>query len=204
MIFRIDLKIIALIIILYFTNQIRLYSIIMVFAILHELSHLFMGMVLKMKVRAFTIMPFGLYIEFKSPIKDNNYIKQEISNILIALAGPVFNLMMIYITHYLKINPELKKIIVNSNLSLFLFNLLPIFPLDGGRIVKSALRIFLNKKLAIIYTNRICKITLFILTFLFSILVYYYKNLMLLFIIIYLWYIVLKQIPLGTGSFLGF
>ena len=51
MIFRIDLKIFLILILFYFTNQIEVYTLIMIFAILHELSHLIAGLILKMKVK---------------------------------------------------------------------------------------------------------------------------------------------------------
>ena len=38
--FRIDLKIFAFLILFYFTRQIEIYALIMLFAIIHELSHL--------------------------------------------------------------------------------------------------------------------------------------------------------------------
>ena len=51
MVFRIDLKIFVLAIILYFTKQIKIYIIIMLFGLLHELSHLFMGLILNLRVK---------------------------------------------------------------------------------------------------------------------------------------------------------
>ena len=64
MIFRIDLKIIFFLILFYFTKQIKIYSLIMCFAIAHELSHLLAGIILKMKVRNITLMPLGLSAQF--------------------------------------------------------------------------------------------------------------------------------------------
>ena len=64
MIFRIDLKIIFFLILFYFTKQIKIYRLIMFFAIAHELSHLLAGIILKMKVRNITLMPLGLSAQF--------------------------------------------------------------------------------------------------------------------------------------------
>ena len=64
MVFRIDLKIIFFLILFYFTKQIKIYSLIMFFAIAHELSHLFAGIILKMKVSNITLMPLGLSVQF--------------------------------------------------------------------------------------------------------------------------------------------
>lgn len=44
--FKIDLKIFVFLVLLYFTKQIEIYALIMVFAIIHELAHLVMGIIL--------------------------------------------------------------------------------------------------------------------------------------------------------------
>ena len=135
-------------------------------------------------------MPFGISIKFyrKAKYYEKEEKKFEIIKIIIALAGPFANIFIIIFTKLLSINDE---IITYSNLLIALFNLLPIYPLDGGRILKSLL--VLNKKDAESYINKISNIFLFITTFLFSILIYYLKNIAILFILAYLWYIVLKE-----------
>ena len=81
MIFRIDLKIFIFLIILYFTRQIEIYWLIMLFAFLHEFGHLMAGIILKMKVKKISIMPTGFSIEFA--LTDNDYNKKILnSNIL--------------------------------------------------------------------------------------------------------------------------
>lgn len=198
MIFRIDLKIFIFLILFYFTRQIEIYSMIMLFAIIHEFSHLLAGILLKMKVKRVTLMPMGLSIEFKLTEKDYNdkilkSNKLEIKRIIVALAGPLTNILIIYLVKYLQISNELGETIIYSNLILAIFNLIPIYPLDGGRILKSILSLFISKKNATIFMNKISNAILFLLTFLFSILIYYYQNIALLFILIYLWYIVLRE-----------
>ena len=198
MIFRIDLKIFIFLILFYFTRQIEIYSMIMLFAIIHEFSHLLAGILLKMKVKRVTLMPMGLSIEFKLTEKDYNdkilkSNKLEIKRIIVALAGPLTNILIIYLVKYLQISNELGETIIYSNLILAIFNLIPIYPLDGGRILKSILSLFISKKNATIFMNKISNAILFLLTFLFSILIYYYQNIALLFILIYLWYIALRE-----------
>lgn len=196
--FRIDLKIFAFLVLFYFTRQIEIYAIIMICAIIHELCHLLAGILLKMKVKRITLMPVGLSIEFALTEKDyNNKILKsnmlEIKRIIIALAGPISNIVIIFIMSLINIDNEIISTITYANFFIAIFNLLPIYPLDGGRILKSVLSLLLNKKNASICINKISNIVLFLLTFLFSILIYYLKNIALLLIIVYLWYIVLKE-----------
>lgn len=198
MIIRIDLKIFLILILFYFTKQLEIYSLIMIFAIIHELCHLFAGLILKMKVKRITIMPVGLSIEFKVPYQDLNIKilksnKHELKKIFIAIAGPLINIIILFITFFLNIKIELKYLIIYSNLVIALFNLLPIYPLDGGRIMKSILCLIKGRKRAESLINKISNSMFFLIMFVFSILIYYLKNISILTIMLYLLYIVTKE-----------
>ena len=83
--------------------------------------------------------------------------------------------------------------IIYSNLLLILFNLLPIYPLDGGRVLKGVLHIFYGKSKADKYVNKISFISLIILTFISSIAVYEAENIAIFLIIIVLWGIFIRE-----------
>ena len=195
---RIDLKIFVFFILFILTKQIKIYAVMMIFAIIHEMGHILAGIILGLKPEKMELMAYGISVSFKTnveeynkKIKFGNYL--EFKKIFVALAGPITNLIIAVITYYLNINIELKMLIVYSNILLFLFNMLPFYPLDGGRILKSILHILVGKRQSEKYINNISFVLLLFLTFVSSILIIYLKNIAIFLIIIFLWFMYIKQ-----------
>lgn len=185
---KINLKIFLFAIIFYLTKQIHIYALLMFFAFCHEMGHLLCGIFMGLKPKSLKIMPMGLSIEFEIYSK-NIKEKLQTKKIWIAIAGPITNVLIIFITIIFSKNIEtiLYEEIIYSNILIAIFNLLPIYPLDGGRILKETIHIIKGRKRAIEFTNHISNISMVLLTFVSSIAIYYYKNLSILFIIAYLW-----------------
>lgn len=197
---NVNLKIFLFAIIFYFTKQIKIYALLMIFAILHEMGHLICGLILGLKPKALKIMPLGISIEFSVICNDyNKKVKNanilSLKKMIIALAGPITNFLIVGICLILRkyINPFYCNEIIYANILIAIFNLLPIYPLDGGRCIKSLIHIFRGNKQAIEYTNHISNICVILITMLSSIGIYYYKNIAILLILIYLWTLVIIE-----------
>lgn len=191
---KINLNIFLFVILFFITNQLDVYALTMIFALIHEIGHLICGILLGFKAKTLKIMPLGFYIEFKINVQDYNYkiIKGNIIAVkkaLIALAGPIVNLIIIIIVLIKNLDIN----ILYANLLILLFNLLPIYPLDGGRIIKNILIIFCGKRKAINYINVISNVVVILLTAVSSILIIKFKNIAIFIIIMFLWYITIKE-----------
>jgi len=101
--------------------------------ILHEGMHAIVAKWRGYKVNSIKIMPYGAALNGKL-----NNLKPK-DEILIALAGPLMNLLLVAITVTLWWPfPALYRFtaeFVYINLAMAAFNLLPLYPLDGGRVL---------------------------------------------------------------------
>lgn len=191
--FKIDIKIFLMAIIFLIVNQIDMYILFMLFAIIHECFHLLTGIILGYKVKSIRIMALGISIAFKereeeynTKIKKSNF--NNLKKIIILIMGPVSNILIAFLFLFLDMAE-----VVYINLLIAIFNLLPIYPLDGGQILNRVLRIVYGNFEAYKITNSINNIIMSIITALASIGILYTKNLAIIFIIIFMWYLIIKE-----------
>lgn len=120
--------------------------------LLHELGHVFAARRYGIKTRDVTLWPFGGIASMEQmPEKPD----QEL---IVALAGPVVNMviaagLLLWLGH--RLNPETLTDIENpavslaaklagANIMLVLFNLIPAFPMDGGRVLRALLAMWMG------------------------------------------------------------
>lgn len=115
--------------------------------ILHELAHAIVAKKLGYQLNQITLMPHGAALSGQSRF----FCPRD--EIIVAVAGPMCNLVLaivgcaiwwIFPTMY-----AYTQAFVYANLCTAIINCLPVFPLDGGRILYAVLGKFLDKKTAI-------------------------------------------------------
>jgi len=115
---------------------------------IHEMAHTAVALMLGVKVSQIEILPFG----GQARVEDLIGLEPEVE-IYIALAGPLVSLSLAALCYFLGQLPDKAiQFIFQLNLGLGLFNLLPVLPLDGGRIVRAAISTTLGFKRATRYT----------------------------------------------------
>lgn len=180
---KVDLKIFFIVLLYVLMQKVEIFTITFIFIILHEIGHIVSGIILGLKINKMEVNIAGISLEFK------NYGKErKINNIIIDLAGPVVNLISAIIGIIVK-----SEIIVYANTMLFIINMLPIYPLDGGRVLKNIMLYKNSYKQTIKTIETISKYTLIILSIFASILILSFKNISIFILIIYLWAVYIKE-----------
>lgn len=170
------------------TKQIEMYALVMVFALIHELGHLLCGIILGFQPQNLRILPMGFAVEFR--IKTEDYQHKigksnllTIKKLIITIAGPLTNLIIIVVANLLSWNQN----IIYANMIIFLWNMIPVYPLDGGRMVKNIAKIAVGNPIANRVTNQISNSFAVIVTACASIAIYKYQNIAILLGVIVLW-----------------
>lgn len=103
-------------------------------ALWHELGHYVAARVFGWRIRAVHVMPFGGVLEV-----DESASRPLAEEALVAIAGPLQHVWLIGALWLAEaqgwLAPTLVGPLVRANVGLLLFNLLPVSPLDGGKLL---------------------------------------------------------------------
>jgi len=118
-----------------FTGRIQLFLSLIAAMVLHECAHAEVAKRLGYKLTRLKIMPYGAALSCEMGSASPS------DELKIAIAGPLCSLFVYLVTVAVWwLCPDLyffTEEFGRANLSLFLFNLLPVYPLDGGRVVRA-------------------------------------------------------------------
>lgn len=148
-------------------------------ALMHELGHSVAAERLGYKLNRIVLMPYGAMVN-----GDIGGIKLK-DEVMVALAGPLLNMFVaMFFVSFWWLIPEIyaaTETVVAANVALALINLIPAYPLDGGRIVLSLLSMKIKRSTAEIIVRLIGILCSAFLTVLFIVSCFYTINLSLLF-----------------------
>lgn len=158
-------------------------SIILFIVLFHELGHYLMAVFFKWRVESIMLWVFGGVMN-----TDEHGTRSIYEELLVTIAGP-FQHLIIYLLLFILSNnsmipSSILEIAAYYNTIILLFNLLPIWPLDGGKLLFLILSIFLPYRRAynsIIFSSIIVSIVLLMLQ-----LFYFPFNLSTFFIVLFI------------------
>ena len=139
---KIDLTVYIIALISIFTASYNIFIIISFLIFIHELGHFLCAKILNIEVDKIIIYPLGGISKFNLPLNSS-----QITEFLILISGPLFQflayiLLKKYYTRY-------TELIDLYHYGILFFNLLPVYPLDGGKLINLLLSYFLPYKLSL-------------------------------------------------------
>lgn len=158
--FRINLLVLIMVIILLYIGYIMETITVIATVLIHELTHIIAAKRMGVKVKQLEIFPFGGVAKFDSFIGTDPKIE-----IIIAFIGPMTNMFAALIFKMIRVyypNVYLLDLFINANVYMGTFNFIPVFPLDGGRILRGILSYQIGFKLS----TKILTFSTYILSFL--------------------------------------
>ena len=159
--FRIHPLFLVIGILTFFVGVGEIFLCYLVTVLLHEIGHAIVARHLGYQLEQISLLPFGAELS----LQDDNFTPSD--EIKTAVAGPLVNLILIIICVSLwwifPITYYYTDLFVFSNFITFVFNLLPVFPLDGGRVFRAIISKYKDTKT----TEKIVSVTAITLSLLF-------------------------------------
>ena len=123
-----------------FAETLVLIAFVFGFVLLHELGHAMAARHFGVRTRDITLYPLGGIASLE------RMPRRPLAEIVIALAGPAVNVVLAAAFALVNavIPTALVATLVSINLGLALFNMIPAFPLDGGRVLRALLALRLT------------------------------------------------------------
>ncbi|WP_243129246.1 site-2 protease family protein [Hathewaya massiliensis] len=108
----------------------------LIFVLIHEFTHYIVARFLNFSAYNIKILPFGAVLSLKDIDE-----AEPLEDLLISISGPLINIVLAVIFYFLhlKFKREIYNVYYVSNIVLGVFNLIPAYPLDGARILRSLL-----------------------------------------------------------------
>jgi len=135
---HINLLILPLVLVAAVTHTLQSTAVAYVVVAVHEFAHFYAAKRCGVEVGGLVIMPFGVSLQLKE-----RYIRDTAADMYICAAGPFGNVVMILIgaaaRRYYPQYGEMVDFFILSNVSILLINIVPILPLDGGRLLRAYL-----------------------------------------------------------------
>lgn len=161
--------------------------------VVHELAHSIAAKQLGVEVREIELLPFGGVAKFRDLIELDPQIEFKV-----AIAGPVINFILAAVAalliRYQVLSGEYMWFFLRLNIMMGMFNFIPAFPLDGGRILRAKLTSRMGFKDATTWVLQWSKLIAVVLAVISIVGIYYgYINIMIVIISFFIYFVAVKE-----------
>ncbi len=138
-IIKIDVLTIYFLLLLFLCGYIKVALIIFFIVLVHELGHVLVALIFRFQVLKVVIYPFGGMTYLKKDINTDIY-----KDLILASGGILMQLALFGVLKLLPFSIHTLELFYKYNITILVFNLLPIIPLDGSYFVKGVLNYFFS------------------------------------------------------------
>ncbi len=113
----------------WFGGYLKWYLSTLLIVCIHEICHLLMAYYFHFKINKVEILPFGAYLSL-----DDFYFHPILHELCVVLCGPCSHLFIAFFIQQMTTGVY-QEYLYSMNTWVFMFNLIPIYPMDGHRII---------------------------------------------------------------------
>ena len=132
---------VAFFVICYLSGKTHFFVISYLSMLLHELGHMAAAMYIGLEPSHISLHPFGVNLKLK-----NSIACTLLDDIILYLSGPLINLLLAMFFAFLYKPRYLYDYGFAVNIMLFILNMLPVYPLDGGAVTRKILNNLFGEK----------------------------------------------------------
>ena len=132
---------VAFFVLCYLSGKTAFFIISYLSMLVHELGHMVAAMYIGLEPSHISLHPFGVNLKLK-----NSMVCSILDDIIIYLSGPFVNLLLAIFFAFFYKPRYLYDYGFVVNIMLFMLNTLPVYPLDGGAVLKKIFINFLGEK----------------------------------------------------------
>lgn len=169
---KIHLTLILLILYNLFFGKIESLFMCYMFIVMHELSHMIVALLLNVDIEEISLMPMGVCAKYKGKIS-------LLKEFIISISGPIASMLIAILYN--------NKIYYLINICIVIFNMIPIYPFDGGRILRVLLKIIFGEKVGQKISTYLTNILVIGIVLIAIFIAAYYKNFLLLIMSMYIY-----------------
>ncbi len=134
------------------TGYIKYMALVILIILIHELGHIVIAYFLKREIQEVCLLPFGGYVKMNSIVSSD-----IVEDLFIAGGGiffqTIFGFLLIILYKFNLMDKSIFEFLNSYNIIIILFNLVPVSPLDGAKMLRCVFEVFVpfRKVFVIIY-----------------------------------------------------
>lgn len=139
-------------------GEIEYYVLSLFIVLVHEMAHYISALYFCFEINKIVVLPFGAYLQL-----NDMYLHDIKEELCVVLAGPATHLFLFYIIQII-FEGRIEEYLLTFNSFVFIFNMLPIYPMDGHRMISLLIQSVCDLKTSLYISLKISVLSFCILS----------------------------------------